>query len=107
MEIFPIQDNDEDLVKTFKSRRSAQSFLRSILEEFQLDELLTIKKNGTGFYTDFQETESDPGLWTENFRRLWNMLHERRRFHHSVVDHYYSHPASTFFLCQPGRLTCI
>jgi len=105
MEFFPIQDNDEDLVKTFKSRRSAQSFLRSILEEFQLDELLTIKKNGTGFYTDFQETESDPGLWTENFRRLWDILHERHRFHHAVVDHSYSHHEATCFLFEQGRLT--
>src|SRR5690625_7555970 len=104
MEIFPIQDNDEDLVKTFKSRRSAQSFLRSILEEFQLDELLTIKKNGTGFYTDFQETESDTGLWTENFRRLLDILHERHRFYHAVDVHSISTHESQCFMYEQVRV---
>lgn len=105
MEFLPIRDNDEDLVKTFKSRRSAQSFLRSVLEEFQLDELLTIKKNGNGFYTDFQGTDLNPDLWAESFRRLWDILHERRRFHHAVIDHSYSHHEATCFLFEQGRLT--
>jgi len=106
MELHPVLDDDEeDFIKTFKSRRSAKSFLQSVLEEFHLNDLITIEKNGTGFHTSIPESETDFSLWTENFNRLSKMLNERRNFHYAVIDKSYSHHEATCFLFESGRLT--
>lgn len=106
MALQPVHDDDEeDFVKTFKSKRSAKAHLQAILREFHLEDLLTIEKNGESFHTVMSGEDTDLPAWADNFDRLLKVLDARRNFHYAVIDKSYSHHEATCFLFEYGRMT--
>lgn len=106
LELSPLAAQDEhEFIKTYKSKRSGKMHLLSLLEKYNLTEILELERSGETWSARFKNgSEAVTDGWAENFQGLENELNARKNFHNLVIDHTYSHQEATCFCFEYGRM---